>query len=133
MKILEFCFCLWSFARQKSYDGGALVVVPNRRMKQSKRDPLGYSVESFCATVTMLLGKIQILTKTKWNYRFSPTCLTFFWFGKSFYITKAMKLKLQFFQPLMALGEAKHSRKKKQRRIILRVVWDFSCKIVFNT
>ena len=132
MKILEFCFCLWSFARQESYDGGALVVVPDRRMKQSKRDPLGYSVESYCATLTMLLGKIQILTKTKWNYRFSPTCLTFVWFGKSFYITKAMKLKLQFFQLLMALGEPKHSRKKKLR-IILRVVWDFSCKIVFNT
>ena len=66
-----------SFARKESYDGGVLVVVPDRRMKQSKRDPLGYSVESYCATVTMLLGKIQILTKTKWNYIFSPTCLIF--------------------------------------------------------
>ena len=131
---MEFCFCLWSFSRQESYDGGALVVVLDRRMKQSKRDPLGYCVELYCATVIMLLGKIQILTKTKWNYRFSTTCLTFVWFGKSFYITKAMKLKLQFFQLLMALGEPEHSRKKKKkRRIILRVVWDFSCKIVFST
>ena len=62
---------------KESYDRGALVVVLDRRMKQSKRDPLGYSVESYCAIVTMLLGKIQILTKNKWNYRFSPTCLTF--------------------------------------------------------
>ena len=55
MKILEFRFCLQSFARQEGYDGGALVVVPKIRMKQSKRDPLGYNVESTTYACTCFL------------------------------------------------------------------------------
>ena len=38
---------------------------------------LGRYKESYCANVTLFLRKIQILTKTKWNHRFSPMCLIF--------------------------------------------------------
>ena len=47
---------------QESYDGGALVVVPDIRMKQSKRDPLGYNVESIVQLLQCCLGR----------YKFSP-------------------------------------------------------------
>ena len=45
-KVEWFCLCLQSFIRQECYDGAALAIKPERRTKQSKRNSLGYSVES---------------------------------------------------------------------------------------